>query len=105
LPDPVSVANAYFVVRQTFNGEVLAELSVSEIAPAESILPIPIRFDLVDKDRPVLASVTLQISLPVAVDVEPPDHAPALNRLLPDRRVNGLPAPCDVAGKTDVNRQ
>src|SRR4029077_18059186 len=77
---------------------------VSETVSTESILPIPIRLDLVDKDRPVLASVTLEVTLPVAVDVEAPDHAPALNWILPDRRINGLPAPCDVAWKTDVNR-
>jgi hypothetical protein len=53
----------------------------------------------------MLASVTLQISLPVAVNVEPPDHALTLNWLLPDRGMNRLPPPCDVAWKTDVNRQ
>ena len=47
----------------------------------------------------------LEGTLPVAVDVEASNHAPALNRNLPDRRMKGLPAPCDVAGKTDVNRQ
>jgi hypothetical protein len=53
----------------------------------------------------MLASVTLEVALPVAVDVEPPDHAPALNWIFPDRRMNSLPAPCDVAWKTDVNGQ
>jgi len=43
--------------------------------------------------------------LSVAVNVEPPDHAPALNRILPDRRMNRPPPPCDVAWKADVNRQ
>src|SRR5258705_235485 len=56
--NPVSVANANVIVSQALNGEVLPELSVGEIAPAEPILPIPIRLDLVDKDRPMFASVT-----------------------------------------------
>jgi hypothetical protein len=103
LPDPVSVADAHLVVRHTFNSEVLAELSVSKIASIQSIPPISIRLDLLDEDRALLASVTLQISLSVAVDVESSDHAPALNRLLPDRRMNRLPPPCDVAWKADVN--
>src|SRR5215471_8682205 len=46
-----------------------------------------------------------EISLSVTVNVEPPNHAPALNRILPDRRVNRLPPPCDVAWEPDVNRQ
>jgi len=49
--------------------------------------------------------VTLEVALPVAVDVEAPDHAAALNRILPDRCMNGLPTPCDVAWKTNVNGQ
>src|SRR5690349_14298006 len=105
LPDPVPVADEHLVVRHTFNSEVLAELSVSEIASIQSIPPISIRLDLVDEDRALLASVTLQISLSVAVDVESSDHAPALNRLLPDRRMHRLPAPYDVAWQADVNRQ
>ena len=71
---------------------------------SQSFLPIPIRVDLVDKDRPVLASVTHQVPLVIAVNVKASDHAAALNRIFPDRGINGLPAPCDVAWKTDVNR-
>src|SRR6185369_1190490 len=89
--DAISVADAHLVVGHTFNGEVLAELTVREIASAQPLLPIPVGFDLVHKDRPLLASVTSEICLSVALDVEPPDHAPALHRILPDRRANRPP--------------
>jgi len=48
--------------------------------------------------------VTPEISLSVAVNIQPSDHAPAVNRLLPDRRMNRLPPPRDVAWKANINR-
>ena len=103
--DLITVADARGIVGQSFDREVLAEQSGDEVGPLQLLLPIAVRFDLIDEDRALLASVTPEISLSVAVNVEPPDHAPALNRILPDRRMNRPPPPCDVAWKADVNRQ
>src|SRR5262249_54645202 len=105
LPNVVSVADAYLVVRHPLNGEVLAALSVCETPSTYPTPPIPVRLDLIAKVRALLASVASETSLSVAVNVEPPDHAPAFDRFLPDRRMNHLPPPCDVARKADVNRQ
>src|SRR5262250_910747 len=105
LSDPVSVADAYLVVGHPVDREVLAKLPVSEIASTQPLLPIPVRLDLIDKDRPLLPSVTREIRLSVAVDVEPPHHPPALDRILPDRGTNGPPPPGEVARKADVDRQ
>ena len=44
-----------------------------------------------------------KIALCVAIDVEPPNQTPPLNRLLPHRRVHGLPIPCDLTRQTYVD--
>ncbi len=56
--DAIPVADADLVVREAFHGEVLAELPEGEIAAAWNALPIPIRVDLVDHHRTLLAAVT-----------------------------------------------
>src|SRR6266850_4765542 len=104
-PDPVAVADAYLVVRQPLDGEVLAELPVGQIVPAEPFLPVAIRFDLIDEDRALLPSVAAEIGLPVAFDVEPLDAATTLYRVLPDAGAHGFSAPLDVARQPDVNRE
>ena len=53
----------------------------------------------------MFAAVADQVALPVAVEIEPPRHAPARNGALPDRRVDRFAAPRDIVRKTDVNRQ
>jgi hypothetical protein len=79
-PDPVAITNAHLIVGQAVDCEVLAELPKGEVASVELILPIMIRGDLIDKDGPVLAAVPRQITLTIAVDVEPPHHTPAFHR-------------------------
>jgi hypothetical protein len=80
-------------------------LSEGEVAAAELALPVSIGIDLVDEDGPVLAAVSGEISLCVAVDVEPPDHAPALNRFFPDACVDRLSAPRNIARETHIYRK
>src|SRR5215813_10581920 len=53
----------------------------------------------------MLASVSLQISLAIAVDVQLPDLATILHRVLPHGRAHGLAFPFDVARQTDVHRE
>src|ERR1700689_2308654 len=66
--DLVPVADAYLIVGQSLHGEVLAELPVLEIIPAQLLLPVPVGLDLVDEHRPLLAAVPGQITLPVTVE-------------------------------------
>ena len=68
--DPEAVADAHAVVGQSLDREVLAELPVHEVVSSELALPVPVRLDLVDEDRALLASVAAEIALAVAVDVE-----------------------------------
>jgi hypothetical protein len=102
-PDAIPVTDAHLVIGQALDGEVLAELSKREATSAKFLLPEPVRGDLVDEYRPLLAPVASQVALPVAVDVEPPHHAPASHGRLPDRRVNGPAVPRDVARKAHVH--
>jgi hypothetical protein len=46
----------------------------------------------------VFAAVSCQIALTVAINVEPPHHAPAPNRLFPDRGADYPTLPGNVAG-------
>jgi hypothetical protein len=78
-------------------------LPEAEIAPLQFPLPVAVRIHLIDKDSPVLAAVTSQITLSIAIDIEPPHQAPSVDRLLPDRRIDCLSAPWHLAGKTHVN--
>jgi hypothetical protein len=43
--------------------------------------------------------------LTVAIDVEPPRHAPALNRLLPNRGVDRPSLPGNIAGEPHIQGQ
>src|SRR5262249_23556762 len=95
--NPITIANADLVVRQSVHREVLAELSKHEVLSPELPFPITIGIDLIDEDGPVLAAVTLQISLAVAVDVQPADLTATAHRVLPHGRVHVLAFPLDVA--------
>jgi hypothetical protein len=47
--------------------------------------------------------VSGEVSLPIAINIQPPDHPSTLQRLLPDASVNRLAAPCYVARKTNID--
>ena len=89
LADAVAVADAHLVVAEAVDGEVLAELAELEVVPAEVLLPVPVRLDLVDEHGALLAAVPVEVALAVAVDVEPAHHPRPVDRLLPDPGVHG----------------
>src|SRR5262249_22579739 len=95
--NPITVTDADLIVRQSLHREVLAELSKHEVLASELPFPITIGIDLIDENGPVLATVTMQISLAVAVDVQPPDLTATADRVLPHGRVHALAVPLDVA--------
>jgi hypothetical protein len=64
--DPVAVADAYDIVGKPFDREVLAELPVDEVGPLQVLLPIAIRFNLVDEDRALLTTVPGEVALTVS---------------------------------------
>src|SRR5262245_25340482 len=102
--DLITIADAHGIVRQSFDREVLAELSVSEVAPLQLLLPIAIRFDLVDKDRALLTPVPGQVALTVSVEIQPADPTAAAHWIFPDPGVHSPTLPLDVQRKSDVHR-
>ena len=102
--DPVAVADADLVVAESLDREVLAELSVDEVVSSKLAFPVPVRVDLVDEHRTLLAAVPGEIALTVAVDVEPAHPARAADGLLEDAREHGLPLPGHVLRHADVDR-
>lgn len=103
--DPVAVADAHGIVGQSFEREVLAELSVDEVGPIQLVLPVAIRFDLVDEDGSLFTPVPGQVALTVSLEVQPADPTATTHRILPDRGAHGATVPLDVARKSHIHRQ
>jgi hypothetical protein len=100
---PVPVSDTYLVVREPVDCEVLPELAVAEVVAAEMLLPVPVRLDLVDQHGPLLAAVTFEVPLPVAVDVQPAHHDRPVHRFLPNTGVHSLALPGDIARQSYVH--
>src|SRR5689334_1074364 len=60
-PDAIAIPDADLAIGEPIDGEILPELPIAEVASTELGLPIPIRVDLVCKDRPMLAAMPRQI--------------------------------------------
>ena len=103
--DPIPIADADGIVGQSFDREVLAELSVDEVGPLQLLLPVAVRLDLIDEDRALLAAVAGQVALPVAIEIQPADATATSHRILPDRGVHRAAPPRDVARESDVYRE
>jgi hypothetical protein len=65
--DLITVADTHGIVGQPFDREVLAELSVDEVGPLQVLLPIAIRFDLIDEDGALLTPMPGQVALAVSL--------------------------------------
>ena len=100
---PVPVSDTYLVVSQAVDREVFPELAVAEVGAAEMLLPVPVRRDLVHQHGPLLAAVTLEVSLPVTVDVQPAHHDRPVHGFLPDAGVHSFTLPGDIARQPHVH--
>ena len=58
--------------------------------------------DLIDQNRSVLAAMRSEIALAVTVDIQPPNQASVLDRILPHARVHGLIGPGNVTRKSNI---
>src|SRR6478672_8302662 len=103
--DLITVADAHGIVGQSFDREVLAELSVDEVGPVQLLLPIAVRFDLVDEDRALLPAVPGQVALTVSVEIQVADLTAAAHRILPDRGVRRATLPRNIPRESDVHRE
>jgi hypothetical protein len=102
--DPKTVADAYLIIGQSFDGEVLAELSVGEVGPAQLLLPVLIRIVLVHEDGSLLTPVSSKITLTVSVQIQSADATGTTHRIFPYTGVHGSAFPFDVARKSDIHR-
>jgi hypothetical protein len=98
LTDAIPVADVDVVVAESVDREVLPELADLEVVAAEVILPVAVRLDLVDEHSALLTTVSVEISLAVAVDVEPTRYARPSDGALPDPGVDRAPVPGDILG-------
>ena len=74
-----------------------------EVGPLQVLLPMSIRFDLVDEDGALLTPVSGQVALTVSLQIQPAGPAAATHRTLPDRGVHSAAFPFDVPRKSDVH--
>ncbi|CCE07955.1 hypothetical protein BRAS3843_2490021 [Bradyrhizobium sp. STM 3843] len=101
--DLITVADTHVIVRQSFDREVLTELSVDEIAPFQMVLPVAVRVDLVDENSPLLPSMAVQVSLTISVQIQAVHPAAAVHGIFPDAGVHSAPLPRDISRKSNVH--
>jgi hypothetical protein len=98
----VLIANAYLVVRESLNCEVFSELAEDEVTAREDAFPVMIGVHLINKNGALLPTVTSEIALRIANNVELAHHSSVIHGRFPDRGTDGLTVPCHVARKTDI---
>ena len=59
-------------------------IGVPRYCARRMLLPMSIRFDLVDEDRTLLSAVARQVALTVSVEIQAAEAAPATHGILPD---------------------
>src|SRR5262249_44705378 len=101
--DPVAVADADAIVGQILDREVFAKLADDE-GRLQPILPVAMRLDLIDVDGTLLTAMAGEVTLAVAIQVQPANLAAAGHRILPDSGVHDAALPFDVARKSDIHR-
>jgi hypothetical protein len=102
--DLITVANAYGIVSQPFDREIFSELTVDEVSPLQMLLPVVMRFYLINEDSSLLTAVPSQVTLTVSLDIQPADATPTMHWILPDPGVHSATLPLDVARKSHVHR-
>jgi len=76
--------------------------SVTERSSKYERHPSSYGLDLIDQNRSALAAMPGEIALAVTVDIQPPNQASVLDRILPHARVHGLTAPGNVTRKSNI---
>ena len=77
---------------------------MNEAGPLQVLLPIAIRFNLVDEDGALLTTISGQVALTISLQIQPADPTGAMHWILPDRGVHSTTLPLDVARKSDIHR-
>jgi hypothetical protein len=98
-----AIANADLVIGKPVNGEVFSELAEDEAGPLQLLLPVAVRFDLVDEDSPLLTPMPGQVALTVTIQMQPAGPTTARDRVLPDPGMHSAALPLDVTRKSNVH--
>jgi len=101
--DAISIADADFVIHESFDCEVFSELAEIKISATEELLPVAVGVHLIDKDGAMLSAVTGEISLAISVNVEFADHPAAIDWRFPNGGADGRASPLHIARKPDVH--
>ena len=101
--DPITIADADFIIWKAVNGQVFAKLSVLEVVPLKVLLPVSVGVELIDHHCAMFSAMSLQVTLAIAIEIETARHQPSRHRLLPDSGANHLALPLDVARQTYIH--
>jgi hypothetical protein len=102
ITNAVAIANADLVIRKLLNSEVFSELAEDEVFTSEKAFPVLIGVHLINKNGALLPTMTGEIGLGVANNIELAHHLSSLNWTFPDRGTDSLTVPCHVAWKADI---
>jgi hypothetical protein len=102
ITDAVAIANADLVIRKLLNGEIFSELAEDEVFTSENAFPVVISIHLINKNGALLPTMTAEIALRIANNIELAHHLSALHWTFPDRGTDSLTVPCHVTWKTDI---
>ena len=98
----VAIANADLVISKSLNSKVFSELAEDKVITSEKAFPVVIGLHLINKNGALLPTMTAEIALRIANNIELAHHLSSLNWTFPDRGTDGLAVPCHVAWKTDI---
>jgi hypothetical protein len=101
--DPITISDTDIGVGHAIDREVLAELTIVEIVASQLLLPVSIGLDLIDEHCAMLATMSREIGLTVAVEVKLAYQPRARHGSLPDGRPHRLASPRDVTRQTDIH--
>jgi hypothetical protein len=101
---PVAIANARLLVREPVDREILPELPAGEVISTELAFPVMIGVDLIDEYGPMFAAMSDQVALPVAIDIEPPNHPGPADCVFPHGGVDGPALPGHILRHADIHR-
>jgi hypothetical protein len=102
ITNAVSITNADLVIRKSLNSKIFSELAEDKVIPSEEAFPVVIGFHLINKNGALLPTMTVEIALRIANNIELAHQPSAFHWRFPDRGMDSLTIPCHVAWKTDI---
>jgi hypothetical protein len=103
IANAISITDADLVVGEPLDGKVFPKLAEAEVVATKKAFPIAIRVRLVNKYGALLAAVSGEIGLSIAVNIELAHHASPGNRKFPDCRSDNLAVPRHFAWKANIH--